>query len=61
MPTDPSRFFKVYDNLPIAIRNQVCVVLAGEPLTWNAASIEVRNKTSKMENILAKLAELGLI
>ena len=31
------RFLNIYANLPLKLRNEIVLVLEGEPLTWNAA------------------------
>ncbi len=53
------RFLKVYDNIPLKLRDQVCVVFDGKPLTWNVVYLEVKNKTKDMEKILEKMETLG--
>lgn len=55
------RFLQIYANLPLAVRNEIIVVLDDEPLTWNAARIEVENETKKGEEILKKLVEMGIL
>ena len=36
------RFLNIYANLPLKLRNEIVLVLEGEPLTWNAAHIEAK-------------------
>jgi hypothetical protein len=56
------RFLKTYANLPVGLRNEIIYVLPdNRPLTWNAAFIEVDNKTELGLKILDKLDELGFI
>jgi hypothetical protein len=56
------KFFRVYANLPIALRDQVVIVLPDVgPLTWNAAYIEVNNGTKVGDTIVEKLLELNII
>ena len=56
------RFFKVYANLPLGLRDQVILVLPDTgPLTWNAAYIEVKNGTKISDTIVEKLIELKII
>ncbi|PJE69078.1 hypothetical protein COU96_01670 [Candidatus Shapirobacteria bacterium CG10_big_fil_rev_8_21_14_0_10_38_14] len=55
------KFLQIYANLPLAVRNEIIVVLGDEPLTWNAARIEVENETKKGEEILKKLVEMGIL
>jgi hypothetical protein len=56
------RFFKVYANLPLGLRDQVILVLPDTgPLTWNAAYVEVKNGTKIGDTIVEKLIELKII
>jgi len=56
------RFFKVYSNLPINLRNEVILVLPDKgPITWNVAFLEINNETELGEIILKKLVELKII
>lgn len=56
-----SHFLKIYANLPLNQRNEIIVVIDDQPLTWNAARIEVENNTEKGKEILEKLVALGII
>ena len=55
------RFLKIYSNIPLSLRNEIILVLDGEPITWNVAYIEILNKTKNGEKTLNKLEELELI
>lgn len=55
------KFLKIYADLPLGIRKEIILILDKEPITWNAAYIEVFNKTQKSEKILKKLDELRII
>jgi predicted transcriptional regulator len=55
------KFLQVYANLPLNLRQEIIVVLDDEPLSWQAAKIEVEQKTKKGEEILEKLTELGIL
>lgn len=55
------RFLQIYANLPLAVRNEIVVVLGEEPLTWNVARIEIENETKKGEEILKQLIQMGII
>lgn len=63
MDTVPKdRFFKVYANLPIGLRDQVILVLPETgPMSWNAAYVEVSNNTKLGDTIVEKLIELKII
>lgn len=56
-----TKFLKAYANLPLNERDQVIITIDGQPLTWNAAWIEVDNDTPKGKEIVEKLVELGII
>jgi hypothetical protein len=56
------RFFRVYSNLPVGLRDQVIVTVPDVgPLTWNSAYIEVQNGTKLGDAIVEKLIELKII
>ena len=56
------KFFRVYANLPIGLRDQVVIVLPEiGPLSWNAAYAEVSNSTKIGDTIVEKLIELKII
>jgi len=56
------RFFRVYANLPVGLRNEVILVLPDVgPMTWNAAYVEVNNNTKLGDVIVEKLIELKII
>lgn len=56
-----TKFLQIYANLPLGQRNEIVVVIDGEPLTWHAVNIEVQNNTPKAQEILKKLVGLGII
>ena len=56
------RFFKVYANLPLNLREEVVLVLPEKgPITWQVAYLEIINDTKLGAEILKKLIELELI
>ncbi|MBI2584076.1 MAG: hypothetical protein HYW25_05385 [Candidatus Aenigmarchaeota archaeon] len=55
------RFMKVYANLPIEERNQVIAVIDEQPISWNMAYLEIRNKTELGQKISQKLIKLEII
>lgn len=56
------KFNKIYANIPLGLRDEIVVVLENnEPLSWNAAKIEIDNDTDNMDEILYKLDILGLL
>ena len=57
-----AQFNKIYANIPLGLRDEIVVVLENnEPLSWNAAKIEIDNDTDKVDEILDKLARLSLL
>ena len=54
-------FHQVYANLLFAARNEIVVVIDSQPLSWNAARIEVENNTEKSKQILHKLIDMKII
>ena len=56
------KFFRVYANLPVGLRDQVVISLPEVgPMSWNAAYIEVNNNTKLGDTIVEKLIELKII
>jgi len=55
------RFLKIYPDLPLSLRKEIILVISKEPITWNAAYVEVFNNTAKSKEILEKLRELKII
>ena len=54
-------FLKIYSNLPIKTREEVIVVVAGKPITWNVAYTEVKNNTFLGKEIFKKLKDIGIM
>ena len=55
------RFLKIYANLPLALRNEIILVLNDEPISWKVAYIEVYNNSEKSIKIIKRLEELKII
>jgi len=56
------KFFRVYANLPIGLRDQIVFTLPDiGPMSWNAVYAEVNNNTKIGDTIVAKLIELKII
>ena len=56
------RFFKIYANLPVNLREEIILVLPAKgPITWNVAYLEINKDTKLGEEILNKLVELKII
>lgn len=56
-----AKFVKVYANVPLKMRQEVAVVVNNEPLSWNAAYLEVKNSSKPAPKILKELKDLELI
>ncbi len=61
MMNEKEKFLQIYANLPLNSRSEIVVVVDDEPLTWNAAKLEIENDTKKGEEILEKLVMLGIL
>lgn len=55
------KFFKVYANIPLGLRDDIIVVIDDKPLTWNVVYLEVKENTDLSKNILEELKNLNLI
>jgi len=55
------RFYNVYNNLPLGVRDEVILVVNDEPVTWKVAKLEIDNDTPLTKEILEKLASLEII
>ena len=58
---DTSKFVTVYSNLPLKVREEIIVVINGEPISWNVAYQEIINNTQKGREIFKKLVSLKVI
>jgi len=50
-----SRFLKVYANIPMNLRREIILVINDEPITWNTAYVEIKNKTKFREKNTFKI------
>lgn len=55
------QFLKIYANLPLGMRDEIVVVAKNEPLTWNAARLEIEQNTPKGKEILKILTSLKIL
>ena len=55
------KFYKVYNNLPLNLRDEVVVVISDEPITWKVAKLEIDEDTKTGKEILDKLEQLKII
>lgn len=61
-PGNREKFFKIYANLPLGVRQEIILVLDdNRPITWDVAFIEVKTKSPLSESILGKLEKLQII
>ena len=56
-----TQFLKIYANLPLGMRDEIVVVVDNEPLTWNAAKLEIEQNTPKGKEILKILTNLKIL
>ena len=55
------RFYRVYSNLPLGVRDETILVINDDPITWKVAKLEIDNNTPLSNQILEKLAALEFI
>lgn len=55
------RFYQVYNNLPLGVRDGVILVINNESITWMVARLEIDNNTPLSKEILERLEELKFI
>jgi hypothetical protein len=59
---EKDRFFKVFANLPLNLRNEVILVLPElGPITWHVAYLEISHDTEVGKDILTRLIEFNII
>lgn len=56
-----ARFIKLYSDLPLKVRKEVISVVDDEPITWNAAYIEIMNETILGEKVLKNLISYDIL
>lgn len=56
-----AKFLKVYSNLPLGVREEIVIVIDGEPMSWKAANLEVEQDTKKGSEILDRLSKLRIL
>lgn len=54
-------FYKVYNNLPLNLREEVVIVVNHEPITWRVAKLEIDEDTKIGKEILDRLELLKII
>lgn len=55
------RFYKVYSNLPLSLREEAIVVINNEAITWKLAKLYIDENTKLGEKILEKLDQFKFI
>ena len=55
------KFYKVYNNLPLGLREELVAVVDKEPISWRVAKLEIDENTKKSEEILDQLIRLEII
>ncbi len=56
-----AQFFKVYANLPQAVREEIIAVIDREPYTWQSAKLEVEHDTIIGKKIIDFLVEAKIL
>lgn len=55
------KFYKIYNNLPLNLREEVILVINNEPITWKVAKLEIDQNTKLSSEIVEKLSALKII
>jgi hypothetical protein len=55
------KFIKAYSDLPEKTREEVIVVVDGDPYTWRVAYKEIINNTELGNKILKNLRKIGIL
>ncbi len=56
-----SRFYKTFANLPLGVRNEIVLVIDGQPMTWNVIKLEVDTDSVLSKEALKMMSELKLL
>ena len=56
-----AQFLKIYANLPMGVREDIVMVIDGEPLTWKSAKLEIEQGTELGKKILEELKKLNIL
>lgn len=58
---DDTSFRRIYANLPVKARDEVIVVIDGEPYSWRNVRLELENKTELGQKMLEKMKKMEII
>ena len=56
-----AKFLKLIANVPPPLRGEIIVVVDNQTMSWNAANGEIKQDTSKAQEILKHLKQIGLL
>ena len=56
-----SRFYKTFANLPLGVRDEIMLVIDGQPMTWNVIKLEVDTNSKLSKEALNLMSELKLL
>lgn len=59
--TKKEKFYQIYANLPLNLRNEIVAVIKDEPITWRVAKLEIDGSTKIGDLILDKLNSMQII
>lgn len=55
------KFFSIYANLPIPLRQEIVAVVNNEPMTFKVIKLELENRTEFGYKALEQMIRLGII
>ena len=56
-----SRFYKTFADLPLGVRDEIVLVLNGQPMTWNVIKFEVDVDSKLSKEALKLMSELKFL
>jgi hypothetical protein len=56
-----SKFLSLYPNVPLPLRKEIIAVVDKEPISWNAAYIEIKADSKSSGSIIEHLKMIGLL
>lgn len=56
-----AEFLKAFSSVPEQLRNQIIIVIEGQPYTWESAFIAVKTNSETSDKILTRLKKLEFI
>lgn len=56
-----AKFLRVFAGVSINLRDEIIAIVDDESVNWSSAYVEVMGKTTKGDQIIRRMDELGLL